>query len=146
MSPRLEELETGGRGERTVKGGQGGENDSKHICPHFVCRYTHNHKHGRVQISLKCGLAACGSVSRPRFFRGSAGNHLSPAMAAALAGQRHHRLRWPKRAGGTHQSFTAASADKPFQSEQQRLLNESRSRRCPEGGIQTFIQMSVVRR
>lgn len=39
----------------------------------------HNHKHGHVQMSLKCRLAACGRVSRPWFLQAKArGNHLSP--------------------------------------------------------------------
>lgn len=40
---------------------------------------AHNHKHGRVQMSLKCRLAACGNVCGPWFLHAKAGgNHLSP--------------------------------------------------------------------
>lgn len=38
-----------------------------------------NHKHGHVQISLKCTMAACGNVSRPWVFNArTRGNSLSP--------------------------------------------------------------------
>lgn len=46
---------------------------------------AHNHKHGRVQMSLKCRLAACGNVSRPWFLHAEAhGNHLSPCHNSSV--------------------------------------------------------------
>lgn len=46
---------------------------------------THNHKHGRGQMSLKCRLAACGNVSRPGFLHAKAGgNHLSPCRSSRV--------------------------------------------------------------
>lgn len=63
MRPRLEELESvcvcmcvGGGSSRKKKGvgWGGGENDSKHICPRFVCSNNTKPQHGPVQISFKC--------------------------------------------------------------------------------------------
>lgn len=56
------------------KRGRGGgkENDSKHICPRFVCSYNTKPQHGPVQISFKCTTAAC------RYSCQTLGKSLSP--------------------------------------------------------------------
>lgn len=80
MSPRLGELE-GGRGMENHKGGgrEGGENDSKHICPQFVCSYNTKPQAWSCTNLSPLGKAACGNVSRPWVFNARThGNSLSP--------------------------------------------------------------------
>lgn len=67
-------------GESEERGGwRGGENDSKHICPQFVCSYnTKPQAWPCTNLSL-LGKAACGNVSRPWVFNArTCGNSLSP--------------------------------------------------------------------
>lgn len=63
------------------KGGgrEGGENDSKHICPQFVCSYNTKPQAWPCTNLSPLGKAACGNVSRPWVFNArTRGNSLSP--------------------------------------------------------------------
>lgn len=82
MSPRLGELE-GEREGIADHGGEeeegGSENDSKHICPQFVCSYNTKPQAWPCTNLSPLGKAACGNVSRPWVFNvRTRGNSLSP--------------------------------------------------------------------
>lgn len=79
--------EEGGEEEVEDHGGGGrrGENDSKHICPQFVCSYNTKPQAWPCTNLSPLGKAARGNVSRPWVFNArTRGNSLSPRSDSSV--------------------------------------------------------------